>query len=697
MSLIPKNEDSRQARTLKKTRPLKVLTWTAFSLCILAAAAATFIVSHRYVPPQANVEWSADRTAAAPDDLSWTAYGGDPGQTRFARIEQITPANVGHLEPAWVYRTGEIQRRGGAARFGKFQATPILAAGNLVLCTPFSRVVALDPATGMERWVFEPEIPLGGSVPGEKYNCRGVAAWRDVTAPAEARCSERLFLPTTDRRLIALDSRSGKPCAGFGDQGVVKVPLERPDLREEELQFTSAPALVGDVVVVGSASGDNGRAFAPSGMVRAFDARTGAPRWTFDPIPREDDPVASATWERDSAATTGQANVWGSITVDPDRDLVFLPTSSPSPDFYGGLRKGANLYANSLVALRGGTGEIVWHFQTVHHDLWDYDVPAGPSLVAFRRDGREIPALVFATKSGFLFVLDRETGEPLTDVEERPVPASDVPGEWTSPTQPFSTGQPVLAPQGVSEDDAFGLLLFDRVACGDAIRSAGRNEGLFTPPSASGTLMAPFSGGGANWGGVSVDPTRNRIFVNTSRAITKVTLLPAEETQRRRDEEPDKEITLMRGTPFGMIRETLFSPIGMPCNRPPWGALAAIDIETGTMAWEATLGNTKELAPFGMAFPFGTPNFGGSVVTSGGLVFIAATMDNLLRAFDAETGRELWAGDLPYGGQATPMTYAVGGKQYVVVAAGGHPSLGNEIGDALIAFALPNEGQTRNR
>ena len=669
-----------------------ILLALAAVLVVLAAAAGLYIHAHRYVPPQARNDAPYQAPQPAPDDLSWHAYGGDPGQTRHSAIRQIDRSNVAHLRQAWVYRTGEIARRGRWAKDGKFQNTPIIAAGNLVVCTPFNRVIALDPATGSERWVHDPKIEVTER-PDERFNCRGLARW---TAPdsATGACAERLFMATTDRRVIALDAATGEPCAGFGNGGQVEVPLERPELREAELQFASAPAVIGDVLVVGSASGDNGRAFAPSGKVRAFDVRTGAARWSFDPVPRSFDPVASPTWQDDSAARTGHANVWASITVDPARDLVFLPTSSPSPDFFGGLRKGDNLYANSIVALRGSTGEPVWHFQTVHHDLWDYDVPAGPSLVDFRPPGAEpgadaVPALVFATKTGFLFVLDRETGKPLTAVEERPAPASDVPGEWTSPTQPWSVGLPTLSPQGITPDDAFGLLGFDRSACREAI-AASRNEGLFTPPTTgAGTLIVPMGGGGANWGGVAVEPRRNRVFVNTNNAAHRVTLLPTEEAARRRQEERGKEISMMRGAPYGMIREVLMSPLGLPCNKPPWGKLSAIDIESGKVAWETVLGNTRKLAPMGLALDLGTPTFGGPLVTDGGLVFIGSTMDNLLRAFDADTGQVLWAGELPYGGHATPMTYAVGGRQYVVIAAGGHPVLGSEVGDSVVAFALP--------
>ncbi len=659
----------------------------------LLAAAGWFLHFNRYVPPQSDAAAATYQAPpSAPDDLEWTAYGGDPGQARHSASRQIDRSNVAHLREAWVYRTGEIERRGRWAKDGKFQNTPIIAAGNLVVCTPFNRVIALDPASGSERWVYDPGVEVRER-PDERFNCRGLARWR-APAGGAGPCAERLFMATTDRRLIAIDAASGRTCDGFGVDGQVSVPLERPELRDAELQFASAPVLVGDVLVVGSASGDNGRAFGPSGVVRAFDVRTGEPRWSFDPIPRSFDPVASPTWQEGSNERTGQANVWSSITVDESRDLVFLPTSSPSPDFFGGLRKGDNLYANSMVALRGSTGELVWHFQTVHHDIWDYDVPSGPSLIEFRPPGAAagaapVPALVFATKTGFIFVLDRQTGKPLTEVEERPVPRSDVPGEWTSPTQPFSVGLPTLSPQGITPDDAFGLLGFDWSACRAAI-AASRNEGLFTPPSTgAGTLIVPMGAGGANWGGVGVDRKRNRIFVNSNNAAHRVTLLPAEEAARRRKEERGKEISMMRGAPYGMIREVLMSPLGLPCNKPPWGKLSAVDLESGTLAWEVVLGNTRKLAPLGLSLDLGTPTLGGPLVTDGGLVFIGSTMDNLLRAFDADSGETLWAGELPYGGHATPMTYAVGGRQYVVIAAGGHPVLGSQVGDAVVAFALP--------
>ncbi|TWT10087.1 pyrroloquinoline quinone-dependent dehydrogenase [Reyranella sp. CPCC 100927] len=648
-----------------------------------------FVYAFQYRPPQGTVSGKPTPWAPVDDDLSWTNTGSDPGHGRYSALAQITSANVAHLAPAWTYRTGELERRGPAARRGKFQATPILAAGHLVFCTPFNRVIALDPITGAERWVYDPQLSDTTIAQiGKAIACRGVAQWTDRQLAADAPCAVRIVTATNDLRLIALDARTGRLCPGFGNGGIVTIVPDKPLMDAEELHITSAPAVIGDVVVVGSASADNRRIDAPSGMVRAFDARSGALLWTFDPVPRRFDLIASPTWEGESAARTGQANVWGPISVDVERDLVFLPTSSPSPDFYGGLRLGANRDANSVVAVRGRTGEVVWRFQTVHHDLWDADVAAAPTLITLTREGQSVPALVFATKKGFVFVLNRETGAPLFAVEELPVPASDVPGERTHPTQPYSTGLPTIVPHTLASDDAFGILFFDRRACRRVLERS-RNEGPFTPPSLRGSVQFPMSGGGANWGGVAVDPRSNRMVVNTNRVVQLLTLVPADQVEAARRANPGVEITRQRGAPYGIRREVLLSPLGMPCNPPPWGALTAIDLQSGKLAWEQTLGTTKGLVPLGLSFRWGTPNFGGPIITAGGLVFIGATTDNMLRAFDLQTGTELWTGELPAGGQATPMTYAAGGRQYVVIAAGGHSALGTRIGDTVMAFALP--------
>ncbi|HEY3068418.1 MAG TPA: PQQ-binding-like beta-propeller repeat protein, partial [Methylomirabilota bacterium] len=456
-------------------------------------------------------------------------------------------------------------------------------------------------------------------------------------------------------------------------------------------QVTSPAAVVGGLVVVGSAIGDNRAADLERGVVRAYDARSGALRWSWEPIPTRASDPARATWAADSWRRTGAANVWSVMSVDAERGLLFLPTSSPSPDFYGGERLGANVYANSVVALRALTGEVVWHFQVVHHDLWDYDVPAQPVLVNVTRDGKSVPAVVAATKMGHLYVLHRETGAPLFPVEERPVPKSTVPGEEASSTQPFPLQPPPLVPARFTAGDAWGLTESERDACRVRIARL-RSEGIFTPPSLEGTVVFPGYGGGMNWSSVSHDPGRGLVIANTNRLAFAVTLVPRDRFQQERmtGARPDREFAEQRGTPYGMYREPLLSPGGLPCNPPPWGTLTAVDLATGQVRWEVPLGSSPELANMAEARDWGSLNFGGSMTTAGGLVFIAAARDTMLRAFDVETGKVLWSGELPASAQATPMTYrGRSGKQFVVIAARGHSALRTKMGDYVVAFALP--------
>ncbi|MBI1364595.1 MAG: PQQ-binding-like beta-propeller repeat protein [Alphaproteobacteria bacterium] len=620
----------------------------------------------------------------------WPAVGGDKGSQRYAQAAEITPANVKNLVPVWTYHTGAMSAPAEAVGRSKFEATPILIKDKLVLCTQFNVVIAIDPATGAEKWRYDPKIDFKQH-PANAFICRGVAYWRDDAAPSGADCAERIFAATNDRRVIALDFETGAPCKAFGDQGQVTVDPGTTLAWPGESQISSAPAVARDVVIVGSSIADNVAVRAPHGVVHAFDARTGALRWTFDPIPRGAD-ASALGWKGAGAPIEGHANVWAPMSVDDGRGLVFLPTSSPSPDFFGGHRPGDNRWSDSVVALDAQTGVLKWAFQTVHHDVWDYDLPAAPLLATISKDGAPRDVVIQPTKTGLIFTLDRDTGEPVYPVEERPVPQDGAPGEVLSPTQPFPVAPSPLAASSIRPEDAYGLTPFDRGACRKAI-AAAKNEGIFTPPSTQGTIVFPFTGGGANWGGAAFDPHTHRLYVNTSSALHLIKLIPRAETDNDWHSVPNGEQAPMRGAPYAMSRQVLIGPLGLPCNPPPWGLLHAVDMDSGKTVWSSVLGTTEELAPLGLALRTGTPNFGGPLATGGGLVFIAAAMDDYLRAFDMATGKELWQGKLPAGGQAGPMSYVYKGRQYVVIAAGGHSEINSKRGDAVVAFALPRPGE----
>lgn len=632
-----------------------------------------------------DIEGKAVAIADPPAPTGWSFYGADEGGSRYSGLAAISRENVRRLDRAWTFSTGDLAAKPEAIRRSAGEATPILVEDSLVFCTPFNEVIALDPGTGAQKWRYDPKINLEQR-PANQFVCRGVAYWRDRSA--EGACAARIFGGTNDGRLFAVDAKTGAPCESFGDNGIVAIDPGMELIWPGEFQVTSAPTLAGDVVVIGSAISDNARVAAPKGTVRAYDARSGALRWTFDPIPRTADAPNAADWQGDFPRVEGHANAWGPMSYDAGRGLLFVPTSSPSPDFYGGLRPGDNRYANSIVALKAETGELVWAFQTVHHDVWDYDVPAQPGLYTILKDGAPRDAVVLAAKTGLLFVLDRDTGAPLLPVEEWPAPQEGVPGEVLSPTQPWPTATPQIVPDRIDAKDAFGLTWFDKRACVKAIESL-RRDGLFTPPSEQGTLFLPFTGGGGNWGGGAFDPARNLFVINMSNIAHRIQLIPSADVGKVREVFHDSEVSPQEGAPYGMRRDILLSPLDLPCTPPPWGVLAAVDLGTGAIVWRRTLGTIEDLSGGIAKFELGTPTIGGPMITAGGLVFIGSTLDYYLRAFDVETGAELWKARLPTSATATPMTYEWRGRQYVVVFAGGYSNVDAPPGDALIAFALP--------
>jgi quinoprotein glucose dehydrogenase len=618
-------------------------------------------------------------------DAGWAHYGSDAGGTRYSTAAQITPANVKHLELAWTFRTGEH----GAGFPGDewtshmtAEATPILYDGALYFTTSATDVIAVDASTGKLRWRHDSKVPR---IWYSDAASRGVTLWVDPQSTADVPCHARIFAPTLDSRLLALDAKSGKSCEDFADHGSLDLSqgihsTYKPGNKWRDYLVTSPPVILDGKVILGSSVGDNRGVELEHGTVRAYDARTGKYVWGWDPIPRDPSNPVYGQWDAHAAQTTGAANAWAPLSVDPERHLVFVPTGSASPDFFGGLRPGDNRWANSVVALDGDTGKLAWGFQLVHHDLWDYDSAAQPSLVTLQHGGRTIPAVIQPTKTGMLFTFDRETGKPVFPIVEKPVPQGGAPGEMPSKTQPFPSAPEPLVRQGpVTKADlahiSFGCHL-----------ERYKSEGIFTPPSVQGSVEQPGYGGGVEWGGLAFDPVHQIAVVNTNDLPMLVALVPRDQMKAQSDspEYKDWDFSRMRGTPYGMRRKAFMSSLGTPCVKPPWGELSAIDMRTGKRLWRVPLGNAVA-----NHWNLGVPGLGGPIITASGLIFVAATMDNDIRAFDIHTGKLLWQYKLPAGGQATPMTYAINGRQYLVIVAGGHGALGTRRGDYVIAFALP--------
>ena len=640
-----------------------------------------------------------DRSFEAPpvtEGPGWPTYAGSEGGTRYSPLNQINRSNVEDLEIAWIYNAGHLEREPQLRPMVGFQVTPILlpeeAGRHLVLCDPLNRIMALDPATGEERWLFDPEIdlrPFAG-----RFNCRGVTYWRDTEAADADACAHRLILATNDRRLVAVDARGGEPCADFGEQGFVDVtPIIlqlQPARQLLTMQLNSPAAVVNGVIIVGGTADKFKDASSMNGAVRAFSARTGEHLWTFDTLIREPaDDSESSAWH------VGGANAWINMSWDSERDLVFIPTASPAPNFYGGKRPGDNLYANSVIVLRAATGELVWHFQVLHHDLWDWDLPTNPILAEITRDGEKVPVAMQLTKQGMIFTFHRYTGEPFFEIEERPVPTDGMPEDDVSPTQPFPVKPPPLVRHGIGPEDAWGLTPYDRGKCRELIESM-RYGPIYTPPTTEFTLMMPNVGGGMNWGGGAFDPASNILVTPVGQSPYRLRLIPNEEIDPVAGRLPTAGLPIgppgyIEGTDYGLEQGPLFSPFMMPCTEPPWGKLVAVDMAAGEILWEVPLGLVDKLSPIPVPLRWGTPFAGGPIATGGGLVFIGATADERFRAYDTETGELLWEFEGPTSANATPMTYMAGGKQYVVVATGGHNWVYPfKKGDSVVAYSLPD-------
>lgn len=673
----------------------------------------------------------------------WHAYGRTGFGQRWSPLDQITPANVGDLEKVWEYNTGDIRGPGDPTET-TFQVTPLKIGDRLFLCTPHQAVIALDADTGAEIWRFDPEIR--GELALQHLTCRGLsyhpgpvggpppataeapAADNEAAGPAPAtgavaapaaggpvpagtaedltetlglpraenaertvdRCGARLFMPTADGRLIALDPETGGVCLDFANRGQINLWMNMPFLKPGGYYSTSPVVVTADRIIVGGTVLDNVSTAEPSGVIRAYDVNTGALLWNFD----SGRPEATAPLAPGETYTPNSPNSWSISSVDEALGLVYVPLGNEPPDQFGGNRSDAvERFSSSVVALDLATGAPRWVYQTVHHDLWDYDVPSQPSLIDLTIGGETVPALVQPTKQGDLFVLDRRTGEPVLPVTEVPAPQGAVEGDFTAPTQPVSALS--FDPPPLTGADMWGATPFDQLACRIRLKQL-RYEGRYTPPSLEGSLVYPGNFGVFNWGGVAVDPLRQIVFGTPAYLAFTSKLVPRSDDTSLivQDGSPPQgalpALNENLGAPYAVELGPFLSPLGIPCQAPPWGYVAAADLTTGEILYRHKNGTTRDLTPVPIPLPLGVPDLGGPVITAGGVAFLSGTLDDYVRGYDVTTGDEIWQARLPAGGQATPMSYlGADGRQYLLVVAGGHGSLGTKAGDSVIAYALP--------
>jgi membrane-bound PQQ-dependent dehydrogenase (glucose/quinate/shikimate family) len=670
----------------------------ALFVAVLLLLGASYVGTRFEEPPTRFADVSAPLPASGRDAAAgtdWTDYGGNPFGQRFTTSAQIMPANASALKPAWTYRTGDhLTAEEVGHTSTSFEATPLKIGDALYFCTGHNLLISLDVDTGRELWRYDPKADTRG-IP--HLGCRGVAYHR---AAGSGACAGRIFMGTVDDRLLAVDSETGEPCTDFGTAGSVDLKAGIGGALPGYHYVTSPPTIIDDIAVIGSLVFDNQSNDEPSGVVRGFDVRTGELRWAWDVL----QPLAHPALAKDESYPRDSPNAWAVFSADAALGLVYVPTGNSPPDYFTGARTEAqDRYSSSIVALDVKTGNVRWSFQTVHHDMWDYDVGSQPVLVDLDTPAGPVQALIAPTKRGEIFVLDRRTGAPIFNVEEKPVPQGPVAGDRLAATQPFSAFASFAKPN-LTEAAMWGTTPLDQLWCRLQYRES-RYDGPFTPMSTAGSLIYPSSFGVIDWGSVSIDPERQLMIVNTNNMVNRITLIDRRVAdalgviplnEPRPADKPLKpagrDLYAQAGTPYAVRALAMVSPLGFPCNQPPWGEIAAVDLRTSKILWQRPLGTSRDVAPLGLRLPVGVFSQGGAVTTRGGVTFIAGTIDDYLRAFDMATGRELWRGRLPAGGQATPMSYVSGrtGRQYVVIAAGGHTPLQTRLGDYVMAFALPH-------
>ncbi len=631
---------------------------------------------------EASVVANPDAGGLVPDG-DWHQYGRTPYGQRYSPLSQITRENVGKLEQAWIYQTGDVRRSEDVPET-TYQVTPLKVDDTLYLCTPHSWAIAIDAQSGVEKWRFDPKVP--DNPDRQHQTCRGVTYYKDAGASVSAPCAARIYLPTSDARLIALDSKTGEVCTGFGDQGTVHLEAGMPFSPAGYYYSTSPPVAAAGKIIIGGAVNDNYSTKEQSGVIRAFDINTGELVWNWDSgNPEDTQPLSEG-----ETYTANSPNSWSVSSADEALGMIYVPLGNKVPDQLGmGRSKEVETYSSSIVALSLETGQVQWVRQTVHHDLWDMDVPAQPALLDIMgADGETVPALVGPTKQGDIYVLDRRTGEPIIPVHEVPAPGGTIPEDFSSPTQPVSDLS--FMPEPLTEKDMWGVTLFDQLACRIHFNQL-KYDGRYTPPSLQGSLIYPGNFGTFNWGSVAVDPERQVMFgMPTYLAFTSKLIPRAEVPPRGTEKASEMGINQNEGAPYAVSMGPFVSPIGVPCQAPPWGYVAGADLRTGEIAYKRKNGTVEDMTPLPLPFEVGVPGIGGPIITKGGVAFLGAAVDNYFRAYNVTTGEKLWQVRLPAGGQSTPMSYAVDdGTQYVLIVAGGHGSIGTTAGDYVIAYKLP--------